>query len=154
MGAPTDLAPLMENCGDGAVLCCGPDGFRAMVREYLNSRCDFPMSRYFEESFAGAPARNPAISTYSVRFARSGKVLSGNGAVTILQLARAAGIAIESSCETGLCGSCRSGAISGQWRRAAHCIDAARSVLTAEEISAGVVLACTTCPEGQVVIDL
>lgn len=33
-------------------------------------------------------------------------------------------------------------------------IDNHDSVLTAEEISAGVVLACTTCPEGQVVIDL
>lgn len=136
--------------------CCGPTGFRNKVRDVCTSLAAQPALAYLEESFGAdeSAVDLPPIGRYSVSFQRSGKTVEGEGTTTLLALARGAGVKIQSDCEAGICGSCRCTVVTGDWRIAANAADRDRSVLSDEEKAANVVLACSTSPIGDVVIEL
>lgn len=151
------LAAVAPDLAERAVLCCGPDGFRALVRS-LHANWPIPVSGiYAEESFGGerlAASALPPIGRYDVAFLSSGRTASGEGARTLLDLARDCGIVLQSDCEAGICGTCRCRIRSGQWRLAENCADPARNILSEQEKSDGVVLACSTNPIGFVEVEL
>lgn len=154
-----DAAMLRMACpdlADRAVLCCGPDGFRDKAREIFEAWQPAPKRTFLEETFG--PDRSaeplPEIGAYRVSFRKSGKQISGEGTVTVLELARRAGVALPADCEAGICGTCRCRLISGDWRIASNSADRDRAVLPEEEKREGYILACSTNPIGDVVVDL
>jgi len=49
-----------------------------------------------------------------VRLARSGGEVAVPAGVTILEALRGAGLRVESSCESGTCGTCKTGLVAGE----------------------------------------
>jgi len=138
------------------VFCCGPTGFRNAARALHRAWQPAPTGPFLEESFGADPdeAEPAPIGDYTVVFSRSGKVATGTGAVTLLELARREGIALAADCEAGICGTCRCRVTSGEWRIAPNAADREQSVLSDEEKQQGYVLACSTNPVGKVEIAL
>jgi phthalate 4,5-dioxygenase reductase subunit len=52
-------------------------------------------------------------TAFSVRLDKSGRVIPVSAEQSILQALRAAGLQVTSSCESGTCGSCRTGLLAG-----------------------------------------
>lgn len=149
------MQTLCPDFADRAVLCCGPDGFRAKAREIYEGWAPQPEFPFLEETFGPdrAALPLPEIGNYQVSFLKTGKSISGSGTVTLLELARKVGAELTSDCEAGICGSCRCKVISGEWRVAANSADPERSVLSQAEKDEGYVLACSTSPIGEVCVE-
>ena len=100
---------------------CGPT---AMMESLVPALGDWGVPRddiHFEafgpasvrKSSAAAPAP-PALSSAEVRFARSGRTLEWNGDdANLLDFAERHGIAMDSGCRSGGCGSCATRLVSG-----------------------------------------
>ena len=154
-----DADMLREACPDldeRQVLCCGPDGFRHAARAIFESWHPAPNYPFLEETFGPdkSSAPLPEIGAFAVTFARSGVSVAGEGTTTVLELARRTGIAVPADCEAGICGTCRCKVVSGDWRVASNAADPDRSVLTDAEKEQGYILACSTNPIGDVVVDI
>lgn len=152
-----DANMLSSICADIAgrtTLCCGPDGFRAAARALHAEQA--PSAAFLEESFGAAADERAADKPepYRVGFRKSGRTAEGTGTETLLDLARAHGIAIRSDCEAGICGACRCRVIEGRWMLSGRCVDPDRLALSEEEKAENYVLACTTRPLGSVLVDL
>jgi uncharacterized protein YcbX/ferredoxin-NADP reductase len=150
------LRAVCPDLSDRLVFCCGPDGFRETARQIYEAWLPAPNHPFLEESFGPdrSAAPLPEIGAFSVSFLKSGKSASGEGAVTILNLARKAGIQLHADCEAGICGTCRCKVLSGEWRIASNAADPDRAALSPAEKQAGYVLACSTNPIGNVEVDL
>jgi uncharacterized protein len=150
------LRSVCPDLSERLVLCCGPDGFRETARQICEALLPTPKHPFLEESFGPdrSAAPQPQIGPYRVSFLKSGKSASGEGAVTILNLARKAGIQLPADCEAGICGTCRCKIVSGEWRIASNAADPDRAALSLAEKQAGYVLACSTNPIGNVEVDL
>ena len=154
------------------VYCCGPAPYMAGVRAML-ADLGFDMSGYHEESFSfeklpvdevvavldaqGEPAEPdaapaalvdaPAAPTYSIEFARSGRIFTCRADEKILDAAYVAGLAPASSCGQGLCGTCKSTMVSGS-------VDMQhQGGIRPREIAQNKVLICCSTPTSDVVID-
>ncbi|NGN40250.1 MOSC domain-containing protein [Mesorhizobium sp. CGMCC 1.15528] len=154
-----DEGVLRAACPDLAerlVFCCGPDGFRSKARQIYEDWQPTPKHPFLEETFG--PDRSAApeaeIGTYTVSFLKSGKSVEGEGAVTVLELARKAGVELPADCEAGICGTCRCKVVSGEWRIAPNAADPERAALSDEEKQSGYILACSTNPVGAVELDI
>ncbi|NJM68239.1 MAG: 2Fe-2S iron-sulfur cluster binding domain-containing protein, partial [Acaryochloris sp. RU_4_1] len=86
----------------------------------------------------------PAI----VEFAVSGQTVECDDSQSLLEIAESKGVAIESSCQSGTCGTCKAKLITGEFR-----YEAEPDGLEAEEAAEGYVLTCIAHPLGQVVVD-
>lgn len=138
------------------VFCCGPAPFMAGVRGLL-AQAGYDSKRYHEESFTfedlarepDTPPRSVASGTnvFSVHFSRSGKTVRCAADQTILEAARAAGIMIPSSCEKGICGTCKSHLLSGR-------VDMRHGGgIRQREIDQGKLLVCCSRPLSDLVIE-
>ena len=92
------------------------------------------------------PETTKSKKTAVVVFSKSGKEISCDDSQPILAVAEDAGIAIENSCQSGSCGTCKLSLAEGKVR-----YEGDPSALEAGET--GVVLTCIAHPEGRVVID-
>lgn len=147
----TLLGRIAPDLRDRAVLSCGPEGFMATVRETARE-LGVPADRYAEESFrfgesGESAAFDDTLPGHRITFARSGKSFDCPPGVTILAAAKAAGIAMPSSCTQGLCGTCKSFKVSGK------VIMGPQSALRQREIDRGFILPCCSRPDSDVVID-
>ena len=104
-----DLWPIVEK-PQGHVYCCGPRGLMQAVRDMTGHWS--PSAVHFE-SFTDAAPR-PDDKPFTVRLARSGRAIAVPVGVTILEALRGAGLDVPSSCESGTCGTCRTGLIAGE----------------------------------------
>jgi len=135
------------------VFCCGPEPFMRAVREMLGS-LGFDMARYHEESFAAPALDEVPVETVSpaaiseITFAGSGKVIACDGTDTVLTLAKRAGLNIASSCNFGLCGTCKVKKLSGEVAMVRN------GGISDAEIAEGFILACCARPQGSVTMDL
>ncbi|QLQ33399.1 MAG: 2Fe-2S iron-sulfur cluster binding domain-containing protein [Candidatus Thiothrix singaporensis] len=68
---------------------------------------------------------------------------------TVLQAATAATVKLRHKCKVGSCGTCRYRVLSGQVRF----VQDVTYTLSADEINAGIILACQTVPVTDVVIE-
>lgn len=139
-----DLWPLLER-PKGQVYCCGPrflmDAVRDMTGHWSTSAVHF-------EDFGGVSAvPRPDDVAFDVRLARSGRVVPVAADVTILDALRAAGIRVSSSCESGTCGSCRVGVLSGE-------VDHRDMALSEEEKSSAIMVCVSRSRGGELVLDL
>lgn len=135
------------------VFCCGPAPFMQAVRDMLQS-LGFNMARYHEESFAApqpeeVPVELAAPAAASeITFAEAGVTIASDGSETVLAIARRAGLNIPSSCNFGLCGTCKCKKVSGEVTMVHN------GGISDEEIAEGMILACCARPQGQVVMAL
>lgn len=129
-----------EALGSDAYIC-GPDAFRAVVREGLVA-AGVPIARQHVESFgpaagaaSGLSANAPAAKVRLVLDGTEHEVLLAPGE-TVLAGARRAGLAPPASCEAGYCGSCAARTLAGSVAMVAC------DALAPEAVAAGWVLAC------------
>lgn len=92
------------------------------------------------------PAERTQAGTVTVRFANSGRSVSAPASRTLLETAEAEGIAIASSCRSGVCQSCRT-------RLSAGHADCRSDVLDPADRAAGFILPCVTWPADDCVLE-
>jgi ferredoxin-NADP reductase len=86
------------------------------------------------------------LSHFSVTFAATGRTSRAPGSRTLLETAEAEGIAITSSCRSGVCQSCRTRLADGE-------VDCQSTVLDAEDRAAGFILPCVSWAQSDCVLE-
>jgi ferredoxin-nitrite reductase len=102
---------------------------------------------------AAAPAAEIApiaVQPAQVVFQKSGKTVSTDSGQSLLAIATAAGLTLESDCKSGTCGTCKQTLLSGQVEYPLN----PPVALSPADLAAGAVLACSAHPIGNVVLDL
>ncbi|ANN70557.1 PDR/VanB family oxidoreductase [Bordetella bronchialis] len=105
-----DLWPVLEKPNRGHVYCCGPRGLMEAVRDMTGH---WSPGRIHFESFMEGGGVKPDDRPFNVELARSGISLPVPVGRSILAVLRQAGAKIPYSCESGTCGSCRTGMLAG-----------------------------------------
>jgi ferredoxin-NADP reductase len=144
-----DLAKLMPAARRPGrhVYCCGPAGFIDAVQRHAR---DWPADSVHIERFTAAPAATPAPSdptSFQVRLQRSGRLIDVPAGSTIVQALRANGIDVPTSCEAGLCATCRTRYLAGN-------PDHRDFVLSEEERRSDVLICCARSHSPLLVLDL
>jgi len=135
------------------VLCCGPAPFMAAIRAML-TEAGHPPTRYRQESFdfstlieSAPPIAATETATWQIAFTRSGVTAECDAQTTVLVAARRAGIAMQSGCTHGLCGTCKSKLTAGTVEMN-H-----QGGIRKREIDAGLFLPCCSTPTSDIAID-
>jgi vanillate O-demethylase ferredoxin subunit len=109
-GHVLDLAQIASEADDHTHLyCCGPT---MMLEAFEKATADTPACRVHVEYFS---AKGPLVPQggYIVELARSGLALAVPEGATILDALLEAGVDVPFSCSEGICGTCRTGVLSG-----------------------------------------
>lgn len=119
--APTDaridVARIVRDPLPGSHLyVCGPSGF--MDHAFDTAKQAGWTDRHLHREYFSAPAIDtrdnaPTARAFSVRLARSGKLVSVSERETVVQALAAHGVCIETSCEQGVCGTCLTRVLAG-----------------------------------------
>jgi ferredoxin len=155
------LAAAVPDLADRDVFVCGPDPYMAHATTLLAGMGADP-ARIRQESFVLAEPAEPSgpagsagpaegttaeAGTHTVTFARTGKSIAVADGQTVLQAAKEVGLRIPTSCQNGLCGTCKIVKVSGD-------VDIAHNGgIRQREIDQGKILACCSRPRGPVVVD-
>lgn len=143
-----DVANLLREHRSGTHLYfCGPTGFMTAVKE---ASADWPRETVHFEYFGADPdatARPASASGCEVVLQRSGRAIQVDASQSILQAVRDAGVACESSCESGMCGTCKVRYLSGSPEHNDY-------VLSDEERREFVLICCARVEAGPLVLDL
>ncbi|MEZ0492250.1 2Fe-2S iron-sulfur cluster-binding protein [Kineococcus sp. TBRC 1896] len=119
-----DLWPFLADPDDDArVYCCGPT---ALVEEVLALTAHWRPSRVHVEDFAGVDPLGGRRTPFTVVWAPTGARVEVPADRTALDALEGAGIAVDASCRSGTCGTCR-------LRLLAGAADHRDLVLTAEQ---------------------
>jgi phthalate 4,5-dioxygenase reductase component len=107
-----DLRPILaERKNREHLYCCGPrplmEAVRAMTDHWSSTAVHF-------EAFSEAETHKTGDKPFKVTLARSGDILEVPTDKTILEVLRAHGFDVPSSCETGTCGTCRTKLLAGE----------------------------------------
>ncbi|GAB3626207.1 Phthalate dioxygenase reductase [Pandoraea terrae] len=106
-----DFWPLFERPKAAHVYCCGPQALMDTVRDMTGH---WPSGTVHFESFGANNANARENTPFTVRLQRSGTSFEIPTDRSILDVLRAADVRVPSSCESGTCGSCRTGLCSGE----------------------------------------
>jgi phthalate 4,5-dioxygenase reductase subunit len=139
-----DFWPVFETPSNAHVYCCGPRGLMDAVADMSGH---WPSGSVHFESFGVDASAFPANTAFSVHLQRSGVSVPVSADQSILQALREAGHRVISSCESGTCGSCRTGLLSGQ---AEH----RDMVLTDDEKSSSIMVCVSRATSAELVLDL
>lgn len=148
------------------VFClCGPTPMMAAMEQMLQAE-GVPADQIRSEQFATAmaaaslntaatatpvpaaasPASEPPAGTYRLTFATSGREGAAAASQSLLEAAECEGIAISSSCRSGVCQACRTRLVDGD-------ADCRSSVLDPEDRAAGFILPCVTYASSDCVLE-
>lgn len=109
-----DVAPDLV---DREVFTCGPAPYMDAVRGLLAQAGADP-ERCHEESFdlaaPGAPVAACTGTTYTLELQRSGRVVECDEDTTVLAAVAQAGLSMPSSCQEGMCGTCKTTLVAGR----------------------------------------
>ena len=106
-----DFWPLFETPTKAQVVCYGAQSLMDAVADMTGH---WPTGAiHFENSALDATAY-AANTAFTVRLHQSGLIIPVSAEQSILQALRASGQQVTSSCESGTCGSCRTGLLKGQ----------------------------------------
>jgi ferredoxin-NADP reductase len=135
---------------------CGPapmiDGMRALLVQ-LGVPAGQVRSEIFQQAIAasaGLPRDRSAVGSGATRrmvCSKAGKEVAVGRGQTLLDAAEAGGVAIDSLCRAGVCGTCRIQVSAGE-------VDCDSDVLSADERSDGFVLACVTTAASDCTVNL
>lgn len=154
-----NLARLVPDFKARTVFVCGPEPYMNAVKTLLQS-LDFDMSQFHQESFASVNADKAELesvneqhqsdladtSGFMLSIGDKRRVLSSEQ--TLLDGIEAEGLPIIAACRSGVCGACKCKVVEGE-------VDSSSQMtLTAEEIAAGYVLACSSKLTSDVTLEL
>lgn len=125
-----DLKSLLAEPHEGRhVYVCGPPGLLAAARA---ATAHWASDRVHFERFVAAAAGTHSTDDqpFEIQLSRHARTLTVPAGQSILDTLRAAGIAMDSSCEEGLCGTCKLRLIAGT-------VDHRDEILTPEEKTRG-----------------
>ena len=112
-----DVAGLLAEPKPGwHVYYCGPEGFMNAIRAATGA---WPKANVHFEYFstpATSPAdaaHGPAVGAFQIKIASTGAVYDVPDDKSIVEVLRVHGIEVETSCESGLCGTCKTRYIEG-----------------------------------------
>lgn len=94
----------------GHLYCCGPAGLMEAVR---GAAAHWPDGHVHFESFTGLSVVGES-SDFEVEIASTGEIFGVRKGETILDALREAGFDIDSSCESGTCGTCQTRYLEGE----------------------------------------
>lgn len=107
-----DLWLVLEQQKGAHVYCCGPRGLMDAVRDMTGH---WPTSAvHFEDFGVGAAIALADNQPFIVRLARDGREFEVPADRSLLDTLRAHGVTVPSSCESGTCGTCRTGLLAGE----------------------------------------
>lgn len=106
-----DLWPIFEKPLPAHVYCCGPKGLMDSVADMTGH---WPSGTVHFESFGVDAKAFAANEPFTVRLEQSGVCVPVSADQSILEALRAGGVRVTSSCESGTCGSCKTGLVSGE----------------------------------------
>lgn len=139
-----DFWPIFESPSNAHVYCCGPRGLMEAVTDMSGH---WPPSAIHFESFGVDAAANAANTAFTVRLQRSGEVIAVGAEQSILEALRACGHRVTSSCESGTCGSCRTGLLSGE-------VEHRDMVLSDDEKVSNIMVCVSRAKSPEIVLDL
>ncbi|CAN5457688.1 hypothetical protein BH09PSE6_BH09PSE6_03620 [soil metagenome] len=130
-----DIAGLLRDATAGThVYYCGPSGFmKACAAATEHWAADAVHSEHFKAP-AAAPAQNaPEPGSFKVKLARTGTSVEVQPGQSIVSAVATIGVKIETSCESGLCGTCKVRYLEGDVEHADYILgdDEHREYLTA-----------------------
>ena len=109
-----DIGAALAAAPPGAhVYVCGPQAFITGVQGSA-ARAGWPVERVHFEHFSGATVDTSGDGAFDVVLARSGRTVRIAPDVSITQALAAEGVAIETSCEQGVCGTCLTTVLEGE----------------------------------------
>ena len=140
-----DLWPVLEKPKGAHLYCCGPRGLMEAVRDMTGhwSRA----AVHFEDFGAGKAAHAADDKPFTVKLAKRGDRVEIPADKSILETLRAHGCTIASSCESGTCGSCRTGLLAGE-------VDHRDLVLDDYERSREIIVCVSRARSPELVLDL
>jgi ferredoxin-NADP reductase len=172
--SPTMLKSIVPDLQDRVTLNCGPLAYMDAVRRILGE-LDYDLRNYYEESFTfddpAQPGATPppegvdydeiavaprstdadgadeAVTTYSVEFVKSGRTVTCRADENVLDAAVAAGLRVPSSCNQGMCGTCKLPKLSGEVEMNHN------GGIRPREITAGKILVCCSKPLSDLTLD-
>lgn len=107
-----DLAKMIGPPRTGRrIYVCGPSG---LIDAVLDAAREWPSDAVRFERFTRDAAEPGAGAAFEVELTRSGQVVSVGPEETILDALDKAGVAVESVCKEGICGSCMVPMLSGE----------------------------------------
>lgn len=140
-----DLWKVLEKPSNAHVYCCGPRLLMEAVRDMTGH---WPSGRIHFESFTDGTEARPDDRPFNVKVATSGEVFEVMVGQTILSVLREkAGMSLPSSCESGTCGTCKVGLLSGS-------ADHRDMVLMPEEQSSQIMICVSRAISEELVLDL
>ena len=139
-----DLWPALEKPNTAHVYCCGPRPLMEAVRDMTGHWS--PAHVHFESFNEGGGVR-PDDQPFKVRLARSGVDYEVPVGQSILSVLREHGCDTASSCESGTCGTCRTGLLAGE-------ADHRDMVLMPEEMERQIMICVSRAKSAELVLDL
>jgi len=148
------LVDLVPDISGRAVFCCGPTGFMASARAYALSH-GVTADAYFEEHFVATAVGEPtdglhtatAKASFAVRFDKLNRTIDCPADMTLLKAAQQAKIPMPSSCQRGMCGTCRTKLISGT-------VDMRHGGgIRPRDVDKGFILPCCSRPTSDIVLE-
>jgi phthalate 4,5-dioxygenase reductase component len=139
-----DLWPVLEKPNTAHVYCCGPRPLMESVRDMSGHWS--PGNIHFESFNEGGGVR-PDDLPFQVELAKSGAAFEVPVGKSILACLREHGFNHPSSCESGTCGTCRTGLVSGE-------ADHRDMVLMPEEFGTQIMICVSRAKASPLVLDL
>ena len=146
----TELAPDIH---ERTIYICGPEGFMDAAKEMI-LELGFDQANLHLESFGGARSNAGSDETEAVAgdievdFAGTGKIVSTNGTMALLDFAEAHEVEVDYSCRSGSCGECKLRLLKGK------CRSETDEGLTEDEKAEGYILSCVSYPEENCSFDI
>ncbi len=107
-----DLKPILaERQNREHLYCCGPRPLMEAVRQMTDH---WSAAAVHFEAFSDAETHKATDIAFKVKLAHTGDVLEVPADKTILDVLRAHGLVVPSSCETGTCGTCKTKLLAGE----------------------------------------
>ena len=113
-GQGLDIAALLREQGEDTHLYyCGPAGF---MQACATAAAHWPDGTVHSEHFKApaAPVSEIAAGSFIVRIASTGQDITVGPDTSIVQALQTAGVVIPTSCEAGLCATCKIGYLEGE----------------------------------------
>ena len=139
-----DLWPALEKPNGAHVYCCGPKPLMEAVRDMTGHWS--PANVHFE-SFNEGGIVEADDKPFTVQLARSGGEYGVPIGKSILAVLREHGFNAASSCESGTCGTCRTGLLQGEG-------DHRDMVLTPQEMQSQIMICVSRAKSERLVLDL
>ena len=139
-----DFWPTFETPTKAQVYCYGAQSLIDAVADMTGHWPPSAIHFGGPDAAASAPVANTA---FTVSLIKSGQSIPVSAEQSILQALRGAGLKVTSSCESGTCGSCRTGLVSGA-------VEHRDRVLSDSEKANNIMVCVSRATAGELVLDL